>query len=97
MKTYTAATPQITAADVLRVLVQLVIISALYGAQLIGSACRLALIVANTCAEWLRSSHNFTPGETEEGEKVILTGWQYIGVAFAVCVFALALAIDWNL
>lgn len=44
---------------------------------------------ANVVQMWLRDTHNFTPGESDESEKVYMTGWQYIGfglVVAAVCV-----------
>lgn len=68
---------------------------ALYLIQQSAHALRIACRLAKACAEWLRSSHTFADDE-DPAERVTLTGWQYIGVAFAVTLFALVLSIDWD-
>ncbi len=38
---------------------------------------------------WLQAEHNFTPFETDESEKVYLSGWRYLiysAAAVVVCV-----------
>lgn len=42
---------------------------------------------------WLRDTHNFTPGESDESEKVYMTGWQYIGFGLAVAAVCVLLSI----
>lgn len=96
MKQYTTTAPTLTASAVITALVGSLALVGLYLIQQTAHALRIACRLANACAEWLRSSHNFTPGETDPAERVTLTGWQYIGVAFAVTLFALVLSIDWD-
>lgn len=95
MKTYTTAQP-LTATAVITALCGSIALVGLYIIQQTAHALRIACRLAKACAEWLRSSHNFTPGETDPAERVTLTGWQYIGVAFAVIAFALLVSIDWD-
>lgn len=48
---------------------------------------------ANVVRMWLRDTHNFTPGESDESEKVYMTGWQYIGFGLAVAAVCVLLSI----
>lgn len=92
MQTVTVRINSITAADLLRVFGQFLTLCALYLWQTFRNACRMAHKLARIALHWLRTSHDFS---NEEGE-IILTGWQYIGVAFAVTAFALLVSIDWD-
>ncbi len=93
MKTYTAA-PTLTASAVITALCGSLALVGLYLIQQTAHALRIACRLAHSVAKWLRSSHTFADGD--ESERVTLTGWQYIGVAFAVCACALLLSIDWD-
>ena len=93
MKTYTTAQP-LTATAVITALVGSLALVGLYLIQQTAHALRIACRLAKACAEWLRSSHTFA--DEDPAERVTLTGWQYIGFAFAVTLFALVLSIDWD-
>ena len=92
MKTYTTA-PTLTASAVITALCGSLALVGLYLIQQTAHALRIACRLAQQVAKWLRSSHTFAE---EDGERVTLTGWQYIGFAFAVTLFALVLSIDWD-
>ena len=92
MKTYTAQ--PLTATAVITALVGSLALVGLYLIQQTAHAFRIACRLAQQVAKWLRSSHTFAEGD--ESERVTLTGWQYIGFAFAVCAFALLVSIDWD-
>ena len=94
MKTYTTAQP-LTATAVITALCQSLALVGLYLIQQTAHALRIACRLAKACAEWLRSSHTFADDE-DPAERVTLTGWQYIGVAFVVTLFALVVSIDWD-
>lgn len=93
MKTYTTAQP-LTASAVITALCGSLALVGLYLIQQTAHALRIACRLAKACAKWLRSSHTFAEGD--ESERVTLTGWQYIGFAFAVTLFALVVSIDWE-
>ena len=52
--------------------------------------CTLAALKA--AAKWLKTRHNFTPGD-DDGEPVIMTGYQYIFFGVVACLVFLALSI----
>ena len=66
-----------------------IILSAL--AILSRRAVRFMLSAIRAVWCWLKTKHNFTPGDDEE--PVVLTGAQYICFAFAVIVFVFVLSI----
>ena len=94
MKTYTTAQP-LTATAVITALVGSLALVGLYLIQQTAHALRIACRLAQQVAKWLRSSHTFADDE-DPAERVTLTGWQYIGFAFAVSLFALFVSIDWD-
>lgn len=49
------------------------------------------LTAVRTAAKWLKTRHNFTPGDDED--PVYMTGYQYIFFAAAVCLAFLVLSI----
>ena len=51
--------------------------------------CTLAAV--RTVAKWLKTRHNFTPGDDEE--PVYMTGYQYIFFGVIVCLAFMALSI----
>ena len=51
--------------------------------------CTLAAV--RTVAKWLKTRHNFTPGDDEY--PVYMTGYQYIFFGVVVCLVFLALSI----
>ena len=96
MKQYTTTAPTLTASAVIAAVCGSLALVGLYLIQQTAHALRIACRLAQQVAKWLRSSHNFTPYEQDPAERVTLTGWQYIGFAFAVTLFALVLSIDWD-
>lgn len=67
-----------------------IIVSAL--AILLRRAVRFMLSALRSFWCWLKTKHNFTPGDDED--PVVLTGAQYICFAFAVIVFVFVLSIQ---
>ena len=90
MKT-TTATPQITAAAVVRALAQSFTLAATYGAQRTAAALRAARRATIAVCQWLNSRHNFT----DEEDPVIMTGWQYLGFGVVVMFIAMLMCIEW--
>ena len=88
MKTYnTTPTAQpVTAGEALTAFISALEFLGLFFVACIANALRTACRMVKACALWLRSSHTFADGD--DSERVTLTGWQYIGVSFAVAAFA---------
>lgn len=89
MKT-TTATPQITAAAVVRALVQCLTLAAVYGAQRTAAALKAAHRATLAARVWLHASHEFYP---QDGDPIRCTGWQFIGYNFIAAIVALLLCI----
>ena len=52
-----------------------------------------AFLRAMTAAKvWLTTKHKFF----DDGDPVVCTGWQFVGIAFASCVVAFILGIDYT-
>ncbi len=45
--------------------------------------------------KWLKDTHNFTPGEIDEDEKLYLTGWQYLLFSVLFLVFGVLVSIKY--
>ena len=87
----TTTAPNVTAADVLRTIGKCLAVIALYALQRMAAGlCWAQRIMLRAC-RWLNSRHNFTDKE----EPVVMTGWQYIGLAVLVFVVSMALSIRW--
>ena len=91
MKTTTATTQNITAAAVLRALVQCLTLATIYGAQRTAAALRASYRATIAVCQWLNSRHNFT----DEEDPVIMTGWQYLGFGVVVMFIAMLMCIEW--
>lgn len=91
MKTTTETTQNITAAAVVRALVQFFTIAAIYGAQRTAAAMRAAHRASIAVCQCFNSRHNFTDDE----DPVIMTGWQYLGFGVVVMFIAMVLCINW--
>ena len=90
MKT-TTATPQITAAAVVRALAQSFTLAATYGAQRTAAALRAARRATIAARAWLRASHEFYG---QDGDPIQCTGWQFVGYNLLTAVFVLLLCIE---
>lgn len=85
----TTTAPNVTAADVLRTIGKCLAVITLYALQRMAvGLCWAQRIMLRACW-WLNSRHNFTDKE----EPVVMTGWQYIGLAVLVFVVSMALSI----
>ena len=91
MKT-TTATPQITAAAVVRALAQSFTLAATYGAQRTAAALRAAHCATIAARVWLRASHEFYG---QDGDPIRCTGWQFVGYNIVAAVVALLLCIEY--
>ena len=91
MKT-TTATPQITAAAVVRALAQSLTLAAIYGAQRTAAALRAAHRATIAARIWLRASHEFY---AQDGDPIKCTGWQFVCYNLAAAVVALLLCIEY--
>ena len=92
MKTTTATPQNITAAAVVRALVQCITIAVIYGAQRTAAALRAANRATIAARVWLRASHEFYG---KDGDPIQCTGWQFIGYNIAAAVVALLLCIEY--
>lgn len=92
MKTTTATTQNITAAAVVRALVQCITIAAIYGVQRTAAALRAAHRATIAASVWLRASHEFY---AQDGDPIRCTGWQFVGYNIAAAVVALLLCIEY--
>lgn len=91
MKT-TTATPQITAAAVVRALAQSLTLAAVYGAQRTAAALKAAHRATIAARAWLRASHEFC---AQDGDPIRCTGWQFVGYNLAAAVVVLLLCIKY--
>ena len=91
MKT-TTATPQITAAAVVRALAQSFTLAAVYGAQRTAAALRAAHRATIAARVWLRASHEFY---AQDGDPIRCTGWQFVGYNIAAAVIVVLLSIKY--
>lgn len=91
MKT-TIATPQITAAAVVRALAQSLTLAAVYGAQRTAAALRAARRVTIAARAWLRASHEFC---AQDGDPIRCTGWQFVGYNLAAAALIVLLSIKY--
>ena len=89
MKT-TTATPQITAAAVVRALAQS--LAAVYGAQRTAAALRAAHRATIAARAWLRTSHEFC---AQDGDPIRCTGWQFVGYNLAAAAVIVLLSIKY--
>ena len=92
MKTTTATHQNITAAAVVRAMVQCLTLAAIYGAQRTAAALRAAHRATIAARFWLRASHEFF---AEDGDPIRCTGWQFIGYNIAAVVVAVLLSIKY--
>ena len=92
MKTTTATPQTITAAAVVRALVQSFSLAATYGAQRTAAALRAARRATIAARAWLRASHEFY---AQDGDPIRCTGWQFIGYNIAAAVVAVLLSIKY--
>ena len=91
MKT-TTATPQITAAAVVRALAQSLTLAAVYGAQRTAAALRAAHRATIAARAWLRTSHEFC---AQDGDPIRCTGWQFVGYNLAAAAVIVLLSIKY--
>ena len=91
MKTSTA-TPQITAAAVVRALAQSLTLAAVYGAQRTAAALRAARRFTIAARAWLRASHEFC---AQDGDPIRCTGWQFVGYNLAAAAVIVLLSIKY--
>ena len=89
MKT-TTATPQITAAAVVRALAQSFTLASTYCAQRTAAALRAAHRATIAARIWLRASHEFYG---QDGDPIKCTGWQFVGYNLIAAIVALLLCI----
>lgn len=92
MKTTTATPQTITAAAVVRALVQCLTLAAVYGAQRIAAALKAAHRATIAARAWLRASHEFC---AQDGDPIRCTGWQFVGYNLAAAVVVLLLCIKY--
>ena len=92
MKTTTATTQNITAAAVVRALVQCITIAAIYGAQRTAAALRAAHRATIAAGVWLRASHEFYG---KDGDPIRCTGWQFVGYNLAAAAAVVLLIINY--
>ena len=90
--TTTIATPQITAAAVVRALAQSLTLAAVYGAQRTAAALRAARRVTIAARAWLRASHEFC---AQDGDPIRCTGWQFVGYNLAAAALIVLLSIKY--
>ena len=92
MKTTTATPQNITAAAVVRALVQCITIAAIYGAQRTAAAFRAAHRATIAARIWLRASHEFY---AQDGDPIKCTGWQFVGFNLAAAAAVVLLIINY--
>ena len=92
MKTTTATPQNITAAAVVRALVQCLTLAAIYGAQRTAAALRATHRVTIAARVWLRASHEFYG---QDGDPIRCTGWQFVGYNIAAAVIVVLLSIKY--
>ena len=91
MKTTTATPQTITAAAILRALVQCITIATTYGAQRTASAMRAAHRATIATLHWLQAQHSFF---AQDGDPISCTGYQIVGYNLAAAAAALLLCIN---
>lgn len=87
----TPTAPQVSASDVVRSFGKCFTLCLVYVLQSMAKAFGMAQRVALRVCQWLNTRHNFT----DEGEPVIMTGWQYLGFSILVMFVAMVLSIQW--
>ena len=92
MKTTTATPQNITAAAVVRALVQCITIAAIYGAQRTAAALRAAHRATIAARVWLRASHEFY---AQDGDPIKCTGWQFVCYNLAAAAAVVLLIINY--
>lgn len=90
METKTIHKSNISFVEVIAALVEFFTLCALFIMQGTVKTARMARRAARIALRWLNTRHIFG----DDSEAVMLTGWQYIGVAAVAIVFGLLLSIN---